>query len=207
MTAPHRRPLRRDNLDIHATLEQMLAQAKAAELGWSQALEQARDAGWPERSPITRANPRITILCRECRTQLAGSQAKDAHQADTGHQLYGYTPVAPIEPSVIDYHDPTGDLAPAITHVHDDLLEMQDAWRQVCKQFAVITGIAKRYLPTAWSSEEPACWYFNECGNSVESNGKGGYRGMERIADHWVARPNVRPVCAMHRTRERRDVA
>jgi hypothetical protein len=48
---PLRRPLRRDNLDIEATLQRAAAIAPEVELGWSLLRQAMRDAGWPARMP------------------------------------------------------------------------------------------------------------------------------------------------------------
>jgi hypothetical protein len=206
MTNPRRVPLQRDDLGIATTLGDFTKLAKQIEVGWTEARNRMRDAGWPERSPKERSTPKIVIICRVCHAQMQGSLAKDEHQRDTGHELYQYTPAAPMDPSSIDYADPTGDLAPNADRVSDDVLEMQDHWSQVVKHYMALRAITAPYLPTPWSSEEPACTV-GGCGHAVERTESGGYRGMEQVGKLWVTKPGATPMCAKHRSEQRRDVA
>jgi hypothetical protein len=211
MSNPRRVPLQRDDLGVATTLGDFTKLAKQIELGWTEARNRMRDAGWPERSPKERKEPKIVIICRDCRangtdTALNGSLAKDEHTRDTGHTGYSYVPATPLDPSSIDYADPTGDLAPNADRVSDDVLEMQDHWSQVIKHYMALRALTAPYLPTPWSSEEPACTV-GGCDNAVERTKFDGYRGMEQVGKLWVAKPGATPMCAKHRSEQRRDVA
>lgn len=207
MTSPRRRPLQRDNLDVEATLKRATLQAPEVELGWSALRAEMRDAGWTATTPAAdrrRSTPRITIRCRECDERMTGSAAKDTHTADTGHRAYEYLPALPVGlATAVDYADPTGDLALRLDHLADDLYELEDLWNNVVKSLRQMALVARRYVPDA-TPAVPAC-SVSTCDDPVEmTTGGKGYRGMDLIAGHWVARPGTRPVCAKHRSQDRR---
>lgn len=203
---PLRRPLQLDDLDIVETLAKYLAQAKTVSLGKSELKRKMDDAGWRARTPEgdrTSRPPRMTVRCKDCRTMLAGSAGKDAHQDETGHMLYEYMPKPDdLGPSCIDYADPTGDLGLSLERLSEDLFDFDDAWLNVRKFMQRIIDISTKYLPSTTPSE-PCCTWAG-CESPVESNGSGGYRGLELVHGVWVQRRGVRALCARHRSEARR---
>lgn len=204
MSAARRRPLHRDNLDIETTLRHLHALAPQIELGWSTLRHDMTDAGWTATTPDgdrKLATPQLSIRCRECDETMQGSYAKDAHSATTGHDLYQYIPTATTGGSTLTHTDTTGTLALTLDHMSDDLLQLQDLWDRASKALAHMVMISRRYIPEA-TPATPAC-AVETCDGIVEQT-PGGYRGMDQIAGHWVAKPGSRPVCAAHRSVGRR---
>lgn len=208
MTSPRRRPLTRDSLDVERTLTRFAEIAPEIELGWSALKAEMRDLGWPARTP--EGDRRKTggwayARCNTdgCRVVLHSQTDKDAHADATGHVHYAYAPITPSMFSGIDYADPTGEQALQLDSLHGDLIELQDEWDRVTKALKNIGRITRKHIPPA-SNTVPAC-SVTTCENTVEGTANGGYRGMERICGHWVAKPHERPLCAKHRSQERRS--
>jgi hypothetical protein len=110
----------------------------------------------------------------------------------------------PDEPSSLDYTDTTGDLALRLQHLLKDLDRFDQLWAGVRHDLAEMVRIARKYkMP---DTATPICDVGN-CHEHVEYTPSGTYRGMELVAGHWVAKPGVRPLCAKHRTAQRRDIA
>lgn len=209
MTATRRRPLKRDHLDIESTLRRFADLAPEMELGWSVLRHEMADAGWTATTPTgdrKHATPQVAIQCRTCEAIMFGSAAKDEHKQRTGHDLFAYTTPNPTGGSSLDYFDPTGELGLSIDRLSDDLFDIQTLWRDVTKALAMIAQCTRRYVPDAVPGV-PAC-AVETCDGIVEmTSGGKGYRGMDLIAGHWVAKPGHRPVCARHRSVERRGAA
>jgi hypothetical protein len=107
------------------------------------------------------------------------------------------------EPACIDYTDPTGDLALRLEHLANDLDALHDHWQLVCTSLRAMSLIARRHMPPS-APAVPAC-SITTCNDHVEMTPGGGYRGMDQIAGTWVAKPGIRPLCAKHRSQQRRD--
>lgn len=101
------------------------------------------------------------------------------------------------EPSSLDYADPCGDMAMRFENLTGDLEALQDHWHMARTSLRAIAAITRKHIPTSAPSV-PACTV-TQCDNAVEQTGNGNYRGMERIAGMWVAKPGIRPTCARHR--------
>lgn len=197
---PRRRPMHRDDLAVELTLKRAADIAPEVELGWSIIRQEMRDAGWPARSNGGGNGVRIVSRCRDCGELLEGSAAKDEHEQHAGHHHFDFVPLEPsIGPDVIDYADPTGDLAMRLDHLADDLDAVQFHWQRVLTSLRAVAGIARRYIPPS-AAHIPAC-SVTTCTDTVEQTANGNYRGMERIAGHWVAKPGVKPTCRKHAAR------
>jgi hypothetical protein len=112
------------------------------------------------------------------------------------------------EPSGLDYNDTTGDLALRLDNLAGDLDTLEAHWDLVKTSLRALAKIARRNIPplTDVPISVPPC-SVSDCDGRVEKTPSGGYRGMELVAGHWVAKPGVRPLCAKHRTAQRRDIA
>lgn len=159
--------------------------------------------GWTARTPDddrTDRKPRATHQC-ECGTLLVGSTAVRYHADETGHQQID---VIEADTIVIDYTDPTGDLAVANERMHDDLCEIQDLQRTATHAFKRLTALAARYIPTA--TGDPRCSR-NGCEDTVERTKDGrGFRGCKLVSGIWCASEEKDPVCRSHRAaRERAE--
>jgi hypothetical protein len=204
MTATRRRPLKRDALDIEATARRLLDLAPELELGWSCLRTDMADAGWTATTPAgdrKQNTPQTSIRCRECDEVMQGSAARDHHENVVNHHLFEYVPTPATGGSTLTHSDPTAVLGLQLDRLTDELLEIQDAWHNVRKFLAIIETRTRRHIPDA-APGVPAC-AVETCDGIVET-ATGGYRGMDMIAGHWVAKPGCRPVCAMHRTVGRR---
>lgn len=102
---------------------------------------------------------------------------------------------------VIDYADPTGDLALIIERCHEDLCEVQDIHRRLEHDLRRLAAITGRYVPT--TTGEPVCSR-NGCDDVVERNGSGGFRDCVMVAGIWCTRPGAKPMCARHRKADQR---
>lgn len=113
----------------------------------------------------------------------------------------------PDEPSSLDYNDTTGDLALRLDTLANNLDTLEEHWQLVKTSLEALTKIARRNIPptTGVPISVPPCSVSN-CDGRVEKTPAGGYRGMELVAGHWVAKPGTRPVCAKHRTAQRWNI-
>lgn len=109
----------------------------------------------------------------------------------------------PVEPSAIDYNDPTGEQAVRLENLADDLDELQGIWRDVAHGLRAMARITRGHVLPAVPAR-PQC-SLKTCDAEVERTAGGGYRGMEQIAGHWVAKVGVEPVCERHRFASRRS--
>ena len=203
---PMRRPIELDRLDIETTLARWVSLAPIVELGITGLRQDMTDAGWRARTPEgdrTARPPRLTVRCKDCNTALAGSTGKDEHVDATGHANFEYLPKPDgMDPSCIDYADPTGELGLTLERLSEDLSDYEDAWLNVQKFMRRVIDLSAKHLPSSTPSV-PVCTYAG-CESPVESNGSGGYRGLEQINGAWVQRPGVRALCARHRSATRR---
>lgn len=194
-----RRPFQRDDLDVETALQRAVNAAPEIELGWSLLKRKMRDAGWPTRTPDgdRRSRRRPAMRCSLCGETFATADGVRTHRDETGHDEYAADQQLG---STLDYADPTGEMALRLDALADDLDTMQDHWHLVTTSLRATADIARKHIPAAGGTHtEPAC-SVTTCDGTVERTTSGnGYRGMELIAGHHVAKPGVQPLCAKHR--------
>jgi hypothetical protein len=111
------------------------------------------------------------------------------------------------EPSSLDYSDVTGDMAMRLDDLANDLEAMQDHRDILVTSCRALAALARKYIPAPPDVvTAPKCSVLS-CDNPVEKTPSGTYRGVELVAGHWAEKPGVRPLCAKHRTAQRRDIA
>lgn len=120
-------------------------------------------------------------------------------------------PRRPSEPGeesdVLDYADPTGEIASGkLNRLHRDREELEDMRWRIEGLLRDMERIARRHRPPA-TPAVPAC-SLTTCNDPVEQrrlgSGLPSYVGMIQVAGIWVAKPGVKPVCARHRKQEAR---
>ena len=178
MTTPTRRPVK---------LRPVLGHVKAfiahhgheIEFGISCLLDDLAGAGWPDRTPDDDRKPR-----------------PPSDPDDPNH-----------EPDVLDYTDPTGEMAAHLDRLHGDREAFEDHRQLVETSLRAMELIARRYRPTLSVATVPAC-SLTTCTDPVESrrlaDGTLSYVGMILIAGAWVAKPGSTPKCVRHRKQEAR---
>ena len=209
-----RRALSRDNLDVETTLRRAVEQAPEIELGWSVLRQEMRDAGWPSRLPDgdqktggggdSEPSDSVKAWRCDCGNTFATLTGATAHMDRSGHAVVELVTTGHRTAGVV-HADPVGDMATRLNALTGDLEALQDHWHIVRDSLRAIALIARKHIPAS-SPAVPAC-AVTTCSEHVEYTAGGGFRGMERIAGMWVAKPGVRPLCARHRTDERRGVA
>ncbi len=176
MNTPTRRPVKLRN--VLGNITNQLARTTAEiELGWSVLLDELHDAGWPARMPDDDRRPH------------SGDRAPSEAADDAN------------DPSVLDYADPTGELALRLNHLHGDRETLEDHRRIIEISLGALEQITRRHRPPSVPAI-PAC-SLTTCCEPVESrrlnDGSLSYVGMVQIAGNWVAKSDVRPLCSRHR--------
>lgn len=173
MTSPTSRPVRHRPV-LHNLTETLETTRDEIELGWSALLDELRDAGWPGRTPEGDRRP--------------------SHDRDPNH--------TPDDPTTIDYHDPTGNLALTLNRLQTDRETLEEHRECIETSLRALHLIANRHRPKP-TPTIPAC-SINGCTEPVESthrNGKVVYRGVKQIHGIWIAKDGMKPLCTKHRNR------
>lgn len=177
MTSPTRRPIRLRPV-LKRITEQLDRTAAEIELGWSALLDELNAAGWPARTPDADRRPRTPTTDRD----------------------------ADSDRNVLDYADPTGDLAMRINQLHGDRETLEDHRRLIETSLDALEQITRRHRPPSVPAV-PACALTN-CLDPVESRRltEGGisFVGMTQVAGTWVAKPGATPLCTRHRKQRTR---
>lgn len=202
---PTRKTYRRPDLGVVRAAKQLTDTAAEIELGWLTLREHLHDSGWPARTPEDDRRdrkPRDTVKCA-CGQPFPDVHQWQYHADETGHRTR--LPVDPDEASALDYSDPTGDIATSGLEGqwHRDLAKLQDLRADLERTVKALSTITAKYRPLQ-PNAIPIC-SVGACTEPVETTGTG-YRGMERVAGHYIPRAGIHgPECKRHRLARERE--
>lgn len=108
--------------------------------------------------------------------------------------------------AVIDYADPVGDSAASVARLHDLRETLEDHRQLVEQSMRALRDLTSPFTEHLHTIAVPNC-STRRCHNTVETDGRGNFRGMERIGPIWRAKPGATPLCARCRKAAERKAA